>query len=129
MKEGKRTATRCPLPIRMKTNKSTHSPLRTQQAASLQADPAGQPRTGQALSLLRLLLLSSAIPYGGQAAIEGVMMKGREHAALAVRRRDGRIEVIERVAKARWPKLATIPILRGVVLLIDMFGLGTWALR
>jgi uncharacterized protein YqhQ len=75
------------------------------------------------------MLLSSAIPYGGQAAIEGVMMKGREHAALAVRRRDGRIEVIERAAKARWPSLAAMPLIRGVAILIDMFGLGSWALR
>ncbi len=79
--------------------------------------------------LLRYLLLSSGIPYGGQAAIEGVMMKGREHAALAVRRRDGRIEVIERIAKPRWPRLSATPLIRGVVILIDMFGLGTWALR
>jgi uncharacterized protein YqhQ len=77
----------------------------------------------------RLLLLSSAIPYGGQAAIEGVMMKGREHAALAVRRSDGRIEVIEREAKSRWPRLSATPFVRGVAILIDMFGLGSWALR
>lgn len=81
------------------------------------------------LTPLRLALLAPAIPYGGQAAIEGVMMKGREHAALAIRRRDGRIEVLERAAKARWPKLTVLPLIRGVAILIDMFGLGTWALR
>jgi uncharacterized protein YqhQ len=97
----------------MKTNKATQPAWRTQQAASL----------------LRLALLSSGIPYGGQAAIEGVMMKGKEHAALAIRRRDGRIEVLERPAKARWPKLSATPLIRGVAILIDMFGLGTWALR
>jgi uncharacterized protein YqhQ len=75
------------------------------------------------------LLLSAGIPYGGQAAIEGVMMKGREHAALAIRRRDGRIEILEREAKSRWPRLAATPLIRGVAILIDMFGLGTWALR
>jgi uncharacterized protein YqhQ len=75
------------------------------------------------------MLLSSAIPYGGQAAIEGVMMKGREHAALAIRRRDGRIEVLEKEARSRWPKLSATPFVRGVAILIDMFGLGSWALR
>jgi uncharacterized protein YqhQ len=74
-------------------------------------------------------LLAPAIPYGGQAAIEGVMMKGTAHAALAVRRRDGRIEVLERSAKARFPQLATMPGIRGLVILVDMFGLGMWALR
>jgi uncharacterized protein YqhQ len=74
-------------------------------------------------------LLAPAIPYGGQAAIEGVMMKGTAHVALAVRRRDGRIEVLERGAKARFPKLAAMPGIRGLVILIDMLGLGMWALR
>lgn len=74
-------------------------------------------------------LLAPAIPYGGQAAIEGVMMKGTSDAALAVRRRDGRIELLQRSAKARFPKLAAMPGIRGLVILIDMLGLGMWALR
>jgi uncharacterized protein YqhQ len=74
-------------------------------------------------------LLAPAIPYGGQAAIEGVMMKGTADVALAMRRRDGRIEVLQRSAKARYPKLAAMPGIRGLVILIDMMGLGMWALR
>lgn len=84
------------------------------------------------LRLLRALwpaLLAPAIPYGGQAAIEGVMMKGTADAALAIRRRDGHIEVLQRPAKARYPKLAAMPGIRGLVILIDMMGLGMWALR
>lgn len=87
---------------------------------------------GARLAWLRSLLpalLSAAIPYGGQAAIEGVMMKGRGFAALAVRRRDGRIEVLERVVTSRFPGLANTPLIRGIVIMIDMFTLGTWALR
>src|SRR5687767_14724616 len=108
--------------MQMKTAKLPQPSGRTPSLASLQ-------RTGLRLSLLRLALLSSGIPYGGQAAIEGVMMKGREHAALALRRRDGRIEILEREAKSRWPRLSATPLIRGVAILIDMFGLGTWALR
>jgi uncharacterized protein YqhQ len=86
-------------------------------------------RSSKLTSWLLPALFAPAIPYGGQAAIEGVMMKGKEHAALAMRRRDGRIEVIERQARTRFPVLATTPLVRGVFILIDMFGLGMWALR
>ncbi|MCH7472131.1 DUF1385 domain-containing protein [bacterium] len=74
-------------------------------------------------------LLAPALPYGGQAAIEGVMMKGREHAALAMRRRDGRIEILERTVKSRFPRLLVLPFVRGMFILIDMMALGMWALR
>ncbi len=91
--------------------------------------PVPQRRAWRGLSALLPALLAPAIPYGGQAAIEGVMMKGTAHVALAMRRRDGAIEVLERGAKPRWPKLATLPGIRGLVILVDMLGLGMWALR
>lgn len=91
--------------------------------------PAPQRRRWRRLSTLIPALLAPAIPYGGQAAIEGVMMKGTAHVALAMRRRDGNIEVLERSAKPRWPRLAALPGIRGLVILFDMLGLGMWALR
>jgi uncharacterized protein YqhQ len=72
---------------------------------------------------------ASEIAYGGQACIEGVLMKGPRHAALAVRRRDGRIEVLQRDVTSRFPQLVKLPLLRGFFILWDMMTLGTWALR
>ncbi|MCB1186202.1 DUF1385 domain-containing protein [bacterium] len=82
--------------------------------------------------LLRHLLpafLAPAIPYGGQACIEGVMMKGLKHAALAVRRASGKIEVIDREVVSRFPALTRMPFIRGFFILWDMMTLGTWALK
>ena len=80
-------------------------------------------------SWLTLALAAPTLPYGGQAAIEGVMMKGTAHAALAMRRRDGRLEVLDREVKARFPKAVKLPFLRGFLILWDMMTLGMWALR
>ncbi len=69
-------------------------------------------------------------PYGGQAVIEGVMMKGRKHAAVALRRKSGEIQVVERELKSRFPYwLTRAYFLRGFFLLWDMLGLGLWALN
>ncbi len=74
-------------------------------------------------------LAAPTLPYGGQAAIEGVLMKGTAHAALAMRRRDGKLEVLDREVKARFPKAVKLPFLRGFLILWDMMTLGMWALR
>jgi len=74
-------------------------------------------------------LLTPVLPYGGQAAIEGVLMKGTEHAALAVRRSDGRIEVMEREVGGRFTALSKTPLVRGFFILWDMMILGYWAIR
>lgn len=69
-------------------------------------------------------------PYGGQAVIEGVMIKGRTHAAVAVRRKDGSIDVTLRGLTSRFPHwLTQAYFLRGFFLLWDMLGLGFWALN
>jgi uncharacterized protein YqhQ len=89
-----------------------------------------KPRSARlGLSWLRLALAAPALPYGGQAAIEGVMMKGTKHAALALRRRDGKLEVLDREVISRYPKLVKLPLLRGFFILWDMMTLGMWALR
>jgi len=78
---------------------------------------------------LSLLLGAAKLPYGGQAAIEGVLMKGQQHAALAVRRRDGRIEVLDREVKSSFAWLVKAPLVRGFFILWDMMTLGMWAIR
>ncbi len=69
------------------------------------------------------------ITYGGQAVIEGVLMRGRKAYAVAMRAPDGRIIVhTEKLARVYRSQLAKIPFLRGVILLWDALGLGMRAL-
>ncbi len=68
--------------------------------------------------------------YGGQAVIEGVMMRGQYVAAVAVRHPKGAIvtrEVPLNAALYRG-RIARLPFVRGLVLLWDALGLGTRAL-
>jgi uncharacterized protein YqhQ len=69
------------------------------------------------------------ISYGGQAVIEGVMMRGQKAFAIAMRAPDGNIVVHkENLAKVYRSRITTIPFLRGVILLWDALGLGMRAL-
>jgi len=65
------------------------------------------------------------ILYGGQAVIEGVMMRGRRAVAVAMRAPDGRIvtqtEALGNIYKSRITK---IPFVRGMIMLWDSLGLG-----
>ncbi|MAS35462.1 MAG: hypothetical protein CL610_15735 [Anaerolineaceae bacterium] len=68
--------------------------------------------------------------YGGQAVIEGVMMRGVHIAAIAVRDSDGKIVVHEQSLSAALyrGRISKTPFLRGIVGLWDALGLGTRAL-
>ena len=67
--------------------------------------------------------------YGGQAVIEGVMMRGAQSVAIAMRAPDNNIVIhTEKLGKIYKSKLIKIPFLRGLVLLWDALGLGTRAL-
>jgi uncharacterized protein YqhQ len=69
------------------------------------------------------------ITYGGQAVIEGVMMRGQKALAIAMRAPDGKIVVHrEDLAGVYRSNLTKIPFLRGVILLWDALGLGIRAL-
>jgi uncharacterized protein YqhQ len=69
------------------------------------------------------------ITYGGQAVIEGVMMRGQKAFAIAMRAPDGKIVVHkEGLGSVYRSRLAKIPFLRGVILLWDALGLGIRAL-
>jgi len=65
--------------------------------------------------------------YGGQAVMEGVMMRGRRSAAVAVRQPDGAISVYEEILNSRLyqSQLFRFPFLRGILLLWEMLVLGT----
>src|SRR6185436_2667283 len=70
--------------------------------------------------------------YGGQALIEGVMMRGRDAIAVALRHPDGEIVyATERLDSGfhgtRWSKL---PLIRGLVVLYETLVVGTrWLVR
>ena len=72
----------------------------------------------------------SRFAYGGQAVIEGVMIRGRTHFSLAVRRQDGSIE-------HRWDRISSLytgrgrsmPFVRGVLVLAETLVLGIKALH
>ena len=67
--------------------------------------------------------------YGGQAIIEGVMIRGRKNIAIAVRCPDDHIDLHTEPIQgifAGWMK--KIPLLRGVLTLLEMMVIGTRAL-
>ena len=69
------------------------------------------------------------ISYGGQAVIEGVMMRGKNAFAVAMRSPDGNIVVHkESLAQIYRSRIAKIPFVRGTILLWDALGLGMKAL-
>jgi len=76
-----------------------------------EARPAGEPRY-----------------MGGQAVLEGVMMRGATTWAIAVRRPDGGVAVDVREVPGWSDRYSKIPLLRGVMGLAESLGLGYRAL-
>ena len=70
---------------------------------------------------------------GGQAVLEGVMMKNREEYAVSVRRPDGGIETKKEKYEGVWggKKITKLPFIRGVFSFLDSMVLGmqtlTWS--
>ncbi|MCJ7622326.1 MAG: DUF1385 domain-containing protein, partial [Anaerolineaceae bacterium] len=63
--------------------------------------------------------------YGGQALIEGVLMRGTQALAAAMRTPDGKMEiVVEKLPKLYQSKVRKIPLVRGLISLWDAIGLG-----
>ena len=68
--------------------------------------------------------------YGGQAVIEGVMIRGRSHFSLAVRRQDGTIERRQEPLNPLYNgPLRRIPLTRGVLTLLETLILGIKTLQ
>ncbi|UCD98151.1 MAG: DUF1385 domain-containing protein [Chloroflexota bacterium] len=67
--------------------------------------------------------------YGGQAVIEGVMMRGKQSLAIAMRAPDNSIVIHkDSLGNLYRSRIAQIPFLRGMILLWDALGLGMKAL-
>jgi uncharacterized protein YqhQ len=67
-------------------------------------------------------------PMGGQAVVEGVMMRGERHWAVAVRTPEGTIDVEVHDVPGWGDRYAKIPFVRGVVNLAESMTLGMRAL-
>ncbi len=68
--------------------------------------------------------------YGGQAVIEGVMIRGRDFFSLAVRREDGSIKDLQqRLNPIYNGRLRRVPLARGVLTLLETLILGIRCLQ
>ncbi len=64
--------------------------------------------------------------YGGQALIEGILMRGQKYLAAAFREPNGAIKIVdEELTGIYRSKVTKWPFLRGLVILWDSIGLGT----
>ncbi len=67
--------------------------------------------------------------YGGQAVIEGVMIRGREALVTAVRRPNGEISVNSQTLSSIYKgRLRRTPLIRGIIVLIESMVLGIQSL-
>ncbi len=72
---------------------------------------------------------ASRATYGGQAVIEGVMIRGQRYASIAVRRPDGALaKKCEPLSQIYTGRLRRVPVLRGVLVLAETLSLGMRAL-
>ncbi len=69
--------------------------------------------------------MEKRISYGGQAVIEGVMIRGRDHYSLAVRRPNGEITTqSSKLSTLYTGRLRNIPLIRGIIVLIETLFIG-----
>ena len=67
--------------------------------------------------------------YGGQAVIEGVMIRGRDCVAVSVREPSGQLSTVKQpLASIYRGRLREIPLIRGIITLIETLVLGTQSL-
>jgi len=77
----------------------------------------------------KVIMKEQPFHYGGQAVMEGVMMRGREHVSIAVRRPNGDISVISQPLSQLYKgRVRNWPLIRGIIVLIETLALGIQAL-
>jgi uncharacterized protein YqhQ len=86
--------------------------------------------TRQASLARAAITASSGVAYGGQAVLEGVMMRGPSCWSVAVRRPDGGIEEVTRdiLSPMRRHRVWRLPVIRGVIALGESLAIGFRAL-
>ena len=73
--------------------------------------------------------MARRVPYGGQAVIEGVMIRGKNNIAIAVRRPDNQIQLkTDPIQGLFTGTLKRVPLIRGFITLLEVMVIGTRAL-
>jgi len=73
--------------------------------------------------------MAKSFHYGGQAVIDGVMIRGKEGVAICVRQPDGQLNVVKQpLASIYKGRLRETPLIRGIIALIETLVLGTQSL-
>jgi len=77
-----------------------------------------------------VIIMRPEFSYGGQAVIEGVMMRGPDSRAVAVRRPDGTIVIDQQPVSSITSRIKPLkwPLVRGVVALLESLVMGLQAL-
>jgi uncharacterized protein YqhQ len=114
------------LPMNVAVTKRTESTQAAEGAPSMDGRPAlSEARMPDGMPVAR-----KDAPVGGQAVLEGVMMRGVSTWAVAVRKPDGEIEVSSEplVSWAKRNRILRWPVIRGVVALAESLKIGFRAL-
>ena len=73
--------------------------------------------------------MEKSFHYGGQAVIEGVMIRGKEGVAVSVRQPNGELNVVRQpLASIYKGRLREMPLVRGIIVLVETLVLGTRSL-
>jgi uncharacterized protein YqhQ len=73
--------------------------------------------------------MAESFHYGGQAVIEGVMIRGKEGVAISVRQPNGELNVERQpLASIYKGRLREMPLIRGIIALVETLVLGTQSL-
>src|SRR5512136_2503331 len=73
--------------------------------------------------------MAKSFHYGGQAVIEGVMIRGKEGVAISVRQPNGQLNVVKQpLASIYKGRLREMPFIRGIIALVETLVLGTQSL-
>jgi len=73
--------------------------------------------------------MEKSFHYGGQAVIEGVMIRGKEGVAISIRQPNGELNVVRQpLASIYKGRLREMPLIRGIIALVETLVLGTQSL-
>ena len=73
--------------------------------------------------------MEKSFHYGGQAVIEGVMIRGKEGVAISVRQPNGELNIVKQpLASIYKGRLREMPLVRGIIVLVETLVLGTRSL-
>jgi uncharacterized protein YqhQ len=73
--------------------------------------------------------MAKSFHYGGQAVIEGVMIRGKEGVAISVRQPNGELNIVRQpLASIYKGRLREMPLIRGIIALVETLVLGTQSL-